>query len=125
MFTSHGVKLLYIIALLFSACASPLAVDPLRPRDLDTRGGHVISFNEWRGFSSLDNFDTYGSDDFCRARFNQVIVKEREVEMAKKIITEQICEVETQTIVLSQFHGSLGLFSNDLRRRGHHAVGFD
>lgn len=32
-----------------------------------------------------------------------------------RIISEQICEVETQTVVFQQFHASLGLFQGDLR----------
>ena len=42
-----------------------------------------------------------------------------------RIITEQVCEVETQTVVFEQFHSSLGLFSHDLRRTSGLHVGFD
>ncbi|KAF9491853.1 hypothetical protein BDN71DRAFT_1452311 [Pleurotus eryngii] len=45
--------------------------------------------------------------------------------MAKRIITEQICEVETQTIIFQQFHASFGSFNDDLRRVSGHCVGFD
>lgn len=45
--------------------------------------------------------------------------------MAKRIITEQVCEVETQTVTFEQFHASLGLFSHDLRRTSDLHVGFD
>lgn len=41
------------------------------------------------------------------------------------IITEQICEVETQTIVFEQFHSSLGSFRRDLTRSSGHSVGYD
>ncbi|KAJ7704605.1 hypothetical protein B0H17DRAFT_921247 [Mycena rosella] len=110
------------------------------------RGGP--SFNSWGGFSSLDNFDNfYGADDFSHSHnFNQVVVKQdsslvchSEVftitivqqrlavlqEMAKKIITEQICEVETQTIVFQQYYSSLGGFSHDLTRSSGRSAGYD
>ncbi|KAF9462980.1 hypothetical protein BDZ94DRAFT_1322073 [Collybia nuda] len=102
------------------------------------------SFNNWGGHTSLDHFDDfYGSDNFDGSHVSQVIVHDQEVvchsqqveiiqqrlvvlqEMAKRIITEQICEVETQTIVFEQFHSSLGGFSSDLRRNSGHQVGFD
>ncbi|KAF7348739.1 Amidohydro-rel domain-containing protein [Mycena venus] len=104
------------------------------------------SFNNWGGISSLDNFDNfYGSDDFAHTRnFNQVVVKQDSElvchseqvviiqqrlavlqEMAKKIITEQICEVETQTIVFQQYYASLGGFSHDLTRSSNRHVGYD
>lgn len=45
--------------------------------------------------------------------------------ISSRIITEQICDVETQAIVFEQFHSSMGSFSNDLRRRSGHQVGYD
>jgi len=45
--------------------------------------------------------------------------------MSNRIITEQICEVETQTIVFEQWHSGLHGFSRDLRRHTDHQVGFD
>ncbi|KAJ7599426.1 hypothetical protein C8J56DRAFT_849547 [Mycena floridula] len=103
------------------------------------------SFNNWHGMSSFSNFDDfYGSDDFSGSQYSQVIVKQEQElvchtqqvtiiqqrllvlqEMAKRIITEQICEVETQTVVFEQFHASLGHFSSDLRRSSGHQVGYD
>ncbi|KAF9016976.1 hypothetical protein BDZ89DRAFT_1075151 [Hymenopellis radicata] len=110
---------------------------------LAARGGPV-SFDHWGGFDSLDNFDNfYGVDNFAHFDFEQVVVQETSVvchaqaieiiqqrlvvlqEMAKRIITEQICEVETQTVVFEQFHASLGSFSHDLRRDSGHQVGYD
>jgi len=103
------------------------------------------SFNHWGGFSSLDGFDNfYGSGNFDGSQHSsQTIVNEKHLvchtqrieviqqrlvvlqEMVKRIITEQICEVETQTIVFEQFHSSLGGFSHDLRRSSGHQVGYD
>ncbi|KAF7365180.1 Amidohydro-rel domain-containing protein [Mycena venus] len=110
------------------------------------RHRYIPSFNNWGGISSLTNFDNfYGSDDFAHTRnFNQVVVKQDSElvchseqvviiqqrlavlqEMAKKIITEQICEVETQTIVFQQYYASLGGFSHDLTRSSSRQVGYD
>jgi hypothetical protein len=46
-------------------------------------------------------------------------------EMAKRIISEQICDVETQVIVFEQFHSSMSSFSDDLRRNSGRDVGYD
>ncbi|KAF8158112.1 hypothetical protein B0H34DRAFT_442241 [Crassisporium funariophilum] len=104
------------------------------------------SFDNWGGISSMSGFDNfYGSDNFMGSSFSQTIVTEQEQEtvchsqsieiiqqrllviqeMAKRIISEQICEVETQTITFEQFHASLGSFSDDLRRKSSHQVGYD
>ncbi|KAJ7791264.1 hypothetical protein B0H13DRAFT_1675984 [Mycena leptocephala] len=104
------------------------------------------SFNHWGGMSSLDGFDSfYGEDDFAHSHnWNQVVVKQGEdlvchseevtiiqqrlaviQEMAKKIITEQICETETQTIVFQQYYASLGGFSHDLTRSSNRHAGYD
>jgi hypothetical protein len=103
------------------------------------------SFDNWGGYSSLSGFDNfYGSDDFAHHNWNQVVVDQGSdivchseqvtiiqqrlavlQEMAKKIITEQICEVETQTIVFQQYYASLGGFSSDLRRSSGRHAGYD
>ncbi|KAJ7085156.1 hypothetical protein B0H15DRAFT_802102 [Mycena belliarum] len=109
------------------------------------RGGPP-SFNHWGGFSSLDNFDSfYGADDFSHSHHSsQVVVKQDSElvchtesvviiqqrlavlqEMAKKIITEQTCDVETQTIVFQQYYASLGSFSHDLTRSSGRSAGYD
>jgi hypothetical protein len=80
---------------------------------------HDVSFNGWGGFHSLDNFDNfYGSQDFCGLDTSSVTVVKNEQEVVchsvsveiiqqqlavireyvKKIITTQICEVESQTM---------------------------
>lgn len=43
----------------------------------------------------------------------------------RSIITEQVCDVETQTIVFEQFHSSFHGFSRDLRRFSGRDVGYD
>jgi hypothetical protein len=103
-----------------------------------------FSFNNWRGFNSLNDFDSfYGADNFDGGRFNQVVVKENELvcrsqrveiiqqrlaviqELSKRIISELICDVETQVIVFQQFHSGLGRFKGDLRRVSGFRAGFD
>ncbi|KAJ8072505.1 hypothetical protein AAF712_011200 [Marasmius tenuissimus] len=134
MFSKFVVQFVAIAAFALTVAASPVAKPSIAAR----------GFTRWGGFASLDHFDNfYGVNDFTHARFDQVVVEERQLvcrtqaveviqqrlvvlqEMAKRIITEQICEVETQTIVFSQFHASLGNFYNDLRRHSSHQVGFD
>jgi len=144
MFAKIAIHLIALSALASEAFAGPVA---LRPKfELAVRG--FPSFNNWGGYTSLANFDNfYGVDNFDGSHFSsesQVIVKqEQEVvchtqrveliqqqlvvlqEMAKRIITEQICEVESQTIVFEQWHASLHGFSRDLRRWSGRSVGFD
>jgi len=103
------------------------------------------SFDNWGGISSLSGFDNfYGSDDFNGSSFNTTVIEQTQElvchsesveiiqqrllvlqEMAKRIITEQICEVETQTIVFEQFTASLSSFSSDLLRKSGRSVGYD
>ncbi|KAJ6559141.1 hypothetical protein DFH09DRAFT_1279701 [Mycena vulgaris] len=142
MFAKFAASFVAVSALATGVMSSPL---PHKPSNaLVARGGP--SFNHWGGFSSLDNFDNfYGSDDFSHSHnFNQVVVKQDSElvchsetvtiiqqrlavlqEMAKKIITEQICEVETQTIVFHQYYASLGGFSHDLSRSSGRHAGYD
>jgi hypothetical protein len=109
----------------------------------------VMADESWRGraqikLSRFDNF--YGSSNFDNSQFSEksiTVVQEQEVvchsesieiiqqrllvlqEMAKRIISEQICEVESQTVVFEQFHSSLHGFSRDLRRDSGRSVGYD
>ncbi|KAJ7593077.1 hypothetical protein C8J56DRAFT_780192 [Mycena floridula] len=118
-------------------------------RDLAVRGhsgsySPAITFNHWNGQSSFDGFDDfYGVDNFSGSHFTQTIVQDKELvchtqqitiiqqrllvikELAKRIISEQICSVETQTVVFEQFHASLGSFRGDLRHVSGNHVGYD
>jgi len=124
-----------------SVMATPLPSQ--ESTDLVVRGSSH-SFDNYMGIKSLSGFDNfYGSDNFSGEISKTVIVKEKEVvchsesveiiqqrllvlqEMAKRIITEQICEVETQTIVFEQFYSSVGSFSDDLRHNSGRSVGYD
>jgi len=141
MFAKLALQVLAVSALATGVFAKPLPVS----RALISFRGESHSFNNWGGHASLNNFDNfYGADNYDNSHHNQVIVKQEDhlvcrtqqveiiqqrlvvlQEMAKKIITEQVCEVETQTIVFEQFHASLGGFSQDLRHKSDHQVGYD
>jgi len=144
MFAKFAAPFVTLSALAAGVMASPVAYKSSNA--LVSRGGPSGSFNNWGGFSSLDNFDSfYGADDFSHSHnYNQVVVKQDSSlvchsetitivqqrlavlqEMAKKIITEQICEVETQTIVFQQYYSSLGGFSHDLGRSSGRSAGYD
>jgi len=92
----------------------------------------------------MDNFDNFwGVGNFDGSRYNQILVKDHELvchpqkieiiqqrltvirEFVKKIITETICDVETQVVVFEQFHSGLGSFKGDLRRVSSRHVGYD
>ncbi|KAJ3983331.1 hypothetical protein F5890DRAFT_1413942, partial [Lentinula detonsa] len=102
------------------------------------------SFDNWGGISSFSGFDNfYGVDNFSGVVSDQVVVEQQEVvcqavsievvqqkllvlqEMAKQIITEQVCDVETQTVVFQQFLSSCSHFSSDLLRTSGVQVGYD
>ncbi|KAF9002747.1 hypothetical protein BDQ17DRAFT_1306155 [Cyathus striatus] len=141
MLTKIFIKIAVASALVAGAFSKPLPLD----RDILARTD--LSFNNWHGISSLSGFDNfYGSDNFdgfshsvsqtivehdselvCHSLSVEIIQQRLLVlqEMAKRIITEQICEVETQTIVFQQFHSSVGHFSDDLLRHSGRQVGFD
>lgn len=140
-------KLAATLFVALSAFSTGVAAAPTAAgTSLVARGGSH-SFDNYGGFSSLNGFDNfYGSDNFDNSHFSEssiTEVKEKELvchsqsveiiqqrllviqEMAKRIISEQICEVETQTIVFEQFHSSLHGFSRDLRRASGRSVGYD
>ncbi|KAF8895482.1 hypothetical protein BD779DRAFT_1609027 [Infundibulicybe gibba] len=144
MFAKLAIQLLSVSALISGAVSKPVRLS----RDVLISSANSPrtspSFNNWGGFSSMSNFDNfYGSGNFVNSHSTQVVEQEQHVvchseqieiiqqrlvvlqEMAKRIITEQICEVETQTIVFQQFHASLGSFSSDLTRQSGHQVGYD
>jgi hypothetical protein len=149
MFVKSTTFFAAVSTLLAVVSASPVEVTKLKVPAVPVHEVPVhdgISFDGWNGFDSLKNFDKFhGVDNFDGFNFKQTFVKqEKELvcrtqqieiiqqrllvlqEMAKKVITETICEVEVQTIVFEQFHAGLGGFSRDLRRHpGAHEVGFD
>lgn len=125
------------------ALASVVLGSPLWQRR-ETRRDDV-SLNNWGGFQSLSGFDDFnGVDNFSGSQSSQVVVVQEEQvvcqvqqieiiqqklvilqEMARRIITEQICEVEVQTIVLEQFSSSVSSFGSDVLRQSGKQVGFD
>ncbi|KAK0193779.1 hypothetical protein F5146DRAFT_399959 [Armillaria mellea] len=108
-------------------------------------GRDDVSLNNWGGFQSLSGFDDFnGVDNFSGSQSSQVVVVQEEQvvcqvqqieiiqqklvilqEMARRVITEQICEVEVQTIVLEQFSSSISSFGSDVLRQSGKQVGFD
>jgi len=146
MFAKFAASFVTVSALATGVMSGPLAYRSNNA--LAARGGPA-SFNNYGGFSSMSDFDNfYGPDDFSHKKHfspvvvqdytqspelvchseSVVIVQQRLAvlqEMAKKIITEQICEVETQTIVFQQYHSSLGGFSHDLGRSSGRHAGYD
>jgi len=138
MFAKAALTLLSISFLAGSALAAPF--NP-KTQSLARR---YQSFDNWGGISSLSGFDNfYGEDNFSGQVSEQVVVESQEVvcqslsievvqqkllvlqEMARQIITEQVCEVETQTIVFQQYLSSCSHFSSDLLRQSGLAAGYD
>jgi hypothetical protein len=141
MFAKYTAPLLAAAVLATTVFSSPLAVkeDQSLARRTD-----FPSFNYWGGHASLDHFDDfYGKENFDGSHFNQVFVEDHEIqcrtvsvqivqqrlvvlqEMAKKIVTELVCDSETQIVTFEQFHASLGGFNRDLRRYSGYKPGYD
>ncbi|KAF9490851.1 hypothetical protein BDN71DRAFT_1510939 [Pleurotus eryngii] len=117
MFAKVALQFVALSSLLIEVISTPVLYGRGSSNGL-TRCGNSISFNHWGGHASLDNLDHfYGVDNFDGlVHFSQVVEQESQVicctqvieiiqqclvvlqEMAKRIITEQICEVRTQTI---------------------------
>jgi predicted restriction endonuclease len=107
------------------------------PVSLQARGNDSVSFNNWNNISQLQGFDDFnGKDNFNGGKNDQtIVIKEVEQkcevvkveivqqklailqEIAKRIITEQICDVQVQTIVLEQHNGALQVFRDDIQRK--------
>ncbi|KAF5387518.1 hypothetical protein D9757_006597 [Collybiopsis confluens] len=142
MFAKTAITFLSVAALASSALAAP--VNPAT-QSLNRR---YISFDGWHGISSLSGFDNfYGSENFSGEISSEVSVSVEEQEevvvchslsveiiqqkllvlqeMAKRIITEQICEVETQTIVFQQYISSSTHFVDDIMHTSHLSAGYD
>ncbi|KAJ3904283.1 hypothetical protein F5879DRAFT_82338 [Lentinula edodes] len=139
MFAKIALPLLTLSALAGNALAAPF--NP-KTQSLARR---YTSFDNWGGLSSFSGFDNfYGVDNFSGEVSDQVVVEQQEEvvcqavsievvqqkllvlqEMAKQIISEQVCEVETQTVVFQQFLSSCSHFTSDLHRTSGHEVGYD
>ncbi|KAF5387514.1 hypothetical protein D9757_006593 [Collybiopsis confluens] len=142
MFAKTAITFLSVAALASSALAAP--VNPAT-QSLNRR---YASFDGWNGISSLSGFDNfYGSDNFSGEISSEVSVSVEEQEevvvchslsveiiqqkllvlqeMAKRIITEQICEVETQTIVFQQYISSSTHFVDDIMHTSDLSAGYD
>ncbi|KAF5367472.1 hypothetical protein D9758_003685 [Tetrapyrgos nigripes] len=103
------------------------------------------SLNDYGGLQSMKGFDDfYGQGNMDGSKNAQVVViKEQQTvcqeqrieiiqqklvilqEMAKRIVTELVCEVETQTIVVEQLKSGLIAFQEDVQRKTVKQVGFD
>jgi len=148
MFSAIALPLLSLLLLAPEALSKPLSLrrqEALNRRHIAARSNDSTSFNNWEGIQSLNGFDSFnGQNNFDGSRNSQtVIVQEQETvcetvqvtiiqqqlvvlqEMIKRIITQQICEVETQTIVFQQFSNSMGNFQNDISRKSSRQVGYD
>jgi len=138
MFAKIALPLLSISALATGAFAAPF-----NPKT-QSLAARYTSFDNWGGYSSMSGFDNfYGSDNFSGEISEEVVVHETEVvceslsitiiqqkllvlqEMAKQIITEQICEVETQTIVFEQYISSVSQFSSSIMHSNSLSAGYD
>jgi len=130
---SRFIATVAVVALASSVLAKPI--------DVSRRS---ISFSGWHGISSLSGFDNFfGEDNFssslnvqtveqqnvlvCHTQEIEVIQQQLAIliENAKRIVTQQICEVETQTIVLSQVQAQISSFSEDVRHVSSRHASFD
>ena len=112
------------------------------PLPLESRNA-AFNFNGWGGFASLNGFDDFfGVDNvfglknqqfflqdqlFCAAQPIHLVQQQLLIvqELAKKMILEQICEVEAQAFLIQQLTGGFDVFANDLLLFNGRKAGFD
>jgi len=132
----------FILGAILATGAISTPVPQSQRTDLQSRS-ESFPFNGWGGFQSLNGFDDFfGVDNFIGIK-NQIIIlpghqffcKSSNIhhiqqqlfifqELIKKLILEEICEVEVQIIILQQFTGGFDIFFNDLNRFGGKSPGF-
>jgi len=141
---------------LLALCAlSPLAYSsPVHRRQVESTPARrnvspnpAFSFNGWHGNSNLNNFDGFfGQGNFNGGNNQQVIIvqdklvcSQRDIrvvqqklaillELGKRIVLEQVCDVVTQVIVLNQHLNGHRQFNRDVARKDRNRnrnVGFD
>ncbi|KAJ7127022.1 hypothetical protein C8R44DRAFT_667921 [Mycena epipterygia] len=154
MFATSTVLFISLLALTSEVIGKPLSYR--REQALKLRNTPALevalqardsspSFSNWNGISDLQGFDDFnGQSNFNGGNNEQIVIKEVSTqcetvkitivqqklailqEIAKRIITEQICDVTTQTIVLAQHNGALEVFRDDIQRKTtERQVGFD
>ncbi|THH09157.1 hypothetical protein EW145_g2209 [Phellinidium pouzarii] len=126
------------------AIAKPISSEMAR-RTGSVQSSSAPSFNNYMGISSMSNFDNfYGQNNFDGSQNEQtIIVQQQEVvchteeieivqqklvvlmEVAKKIILEQVCQVEVQTVVIEQFNSQMSSFSNDIGHQSSKSASYD
>jgi len=133
---------LFVFSLLSLTSATPLSFRRQIEQALSARDSY--SFNNWNNISQLSDFDNfYGSNNFNGGSNSQTVITEVSKqcetvdiefvqqklvilqEIAKRIITEQICDVQVQTIVIEQHRGSIEVFRKDVSRQTTRQVGYD
>ncbi|KAL5486007.1 hypothetical protein ACEPAI_7051 [Sanghuangporus weigelae] len=105
----------------------------------------VPSFDNYLGLSQMSNFDDFfGGSNFDSSLNVQTIIEQREqvvcqtqeieivqqklvilTEVMKRILLEQVCEVEVQTIVVQQASSIISSFSNEIGHLSSRSAGFD
>jgi len=119
---ARSFKIASVLALAGTALAGPIS-------------RRYTAFDGWHGISSLSGFDDfYGVDNFSSSENVQTIVSQSElvctsvditviqqqiavlVENAKRVILQEICQVETQTVVVSQVQAVFSSFSESVRQ---------
>jgi len=132
-----------LATLVVAATASPTFGRQSFGRGRNSGFGQGSSFNDFGG--SLSNFDNfYGGDNFSGFHNQQTVIEQSEQvvchsveieviqqrlaviqEFAKRIVTQQVCEVETQVVAFQQFISGCNDFQFDLHRRSGRQIGFD
>ncbi|KAH8831910.1 hypothetical protein DL96DRAFT_1589392 [Flagelloscypha sp. PMI_526] len=125
--------------------ASPVAkrIPTVNARDDHEYKGK--SLNGWGGYKSLEKFDDWygGANNFdghknevkvleqeqvvCRALDARIVQQKLAIlqEMAKRVLSEQVCEVETQTIILHQHNAAWENWVKDVHHWSGKPIGYD
>jgi len=132
----------FILGAILATGAISTPVPQTHQTDLQSRS-EAFPFNGWGGFQSLNGFDDFfGADNFLGNKNEKIILpgqgscRSNDIgniqqqlfifqELIKKLILEEICEVEVQIIIIQQFTGGFDAFEQDLFRSNGQEPGFD
>jgi len=138
------VSALALLSVSGGCMAKPILWRPALSKRTGDQSSTPPSFNNYQGIPTMSNFDNFNGQSNFGGTENKIVVEQETVrvchsvqveviqqqltvirEFAKKLITEQICETEVQTVVLEQFSSGMSGFSSDVRRQNGKAPTYD
>jgi len=140
MFQKAFTLFCVVYALCSAAHATPTAVRR-HPMQLNSRDVSLANITSVPSLSGFENF--FGPGNFNGNKNQQTVIQQKTVqcqqqditlvqqrltvlrELVKKVVVQQVCEVEVQTTVLTQLKSGIESFTQDVRHVTTRQVSFD